>query len=46
LSYHAELPSGPAIVLMAGLAYLVSLLLGLRDGVLVLWWRRSVHFKG
>ncbi len=35
LSFHAELPSGPAIVLLAGLAYVVSLLFGRVDGV----WR-------
>ncbi len=45
LSYHAELPSGPAIVLVAGLLYALSLLAGWRDGVLVLWWRRSFHFR-
>lgn len=35
LSFHAELPSGPAIVLLAGLAYVGSLLFGRVDGV----WR-------
>jgi zinc/manganese transport system permease protein len=34
LSYHANLPSGPAIVLLAGGFYLVSLLLGRRDSLL------------
>lgn len=34
LSYHFSLPSGPAIVLTAGCVYLVSLLFGLRDGLL------------
>jgi zinc/manganese transport system permease protein len=36
LSYHAELPSGPAIVLTAGVLYLVSILIG-RNGGLI--WR-------
>jgi zinc/manganese transport system permease protein len=35
LSYHAELPSGPAIVLVCGAAYLLSVLVGPRDGVLL-----------
>jgi zinc/manganese transport system permease protein len=30
LSYHAALPSGPAIVLSAGAAYLLSILFGTR----------------
>jgi zinc/manganese transport system permease protein len=30
LSYHAALPSGPAIILSAGLAYLVSVMFGAR----------------
>lgn len=34
LSYHAELPSGPCIVLACGLLYLLSLFLGARDGLL------------
>ena len=33
LSYHAALPSGPAIVLVAGATYLVSLCLGSRDSL-------------
>ena len=33
LSYHAGLPSGPAIVLLAGALYLVSLCLGSRDSL-------------
>jgi zinc/manganese transport system permease protein len=39
LSFHAEMPSGPAIVLVAGGFYAVSLLFGRRDGLLR---RRSV----
>jgi zinc/manganese transport system permease protein len=34
LSYHADLPSGPAIVLVAGGFYAVSLLFGRHDGLL------------
>jgi zinc/manganese transport system permease protein len=34
LSFHAELPSGPAIVLVAGGFYAVSLLFGRHDGLL------------
>jgi zinc/manganese transport system permease protein len=38
LSYHAELPAGPAIILMAGFAYVGSLLLGREGGLLWLAW--------
>ena len=34
LSYHLQLPSGPAIVLLAGAAYLVSLAAGRHDSLL------------
>ncbi|HEY0201138.1 MAG TPA: metal ABC transporter permease [Burkholderiaceae bacterium] len=37
LSYHAQWPSGPAIVLVAGIVYLLSVVAGPRDGLL---WRR------
>ncbi|WP_130482675.1 metal ABC transporter permease [Sphaerotilus mobilis] len=41
LSFHAELPSGPAIVCLAGLAYVGSLLFGRVDGV---WrWRMAAQ---
>ena len=33
LSYHLQLPSGPAIVLLAGFAYLGSLALGRHDSL-------------
>ena len=36
LSFHAEWPSGPAIVLVAGVIYLLSLAAGPREGLL---WR-------
>jgi zinc/manganese transport system permease protein len=38
LSYHAELPAGPAIILVAGAAYLASLGLGREGGLLWLAW--------
>jgi zinc/manganese transport system permease protein len=34
VSYHAELPSGPSIILVAGGAYLLSLVLGREGGLL------------
>lgn len=34
LSYYQDLPSGPAIILTAGLAYLLSVCLGPQDGLL------------
>ena len=34
LSFHADLPSGPAIVLVAGVIYVLSLLFGRPDGLL------------
>jgi zinc/manganese transport system permease protein len=33
LSYHADLPSGPAIILTAGAFYLLSVVLGRRESV-------------
>jgi zinc/manganese transport system permease protein len=39
LSYHLDLPSGPAIVLVAGVAYLASVLVGPRDSVGALYFR-------
>ena len=38
LSYHADLPSGPSVVLLGGAAYLLSLAFG-RHGLLLLWHR-------
>lgn len=43
LSYHADLPSGPSIVLFAGGGYLVSLGFG-RQG-LILHWRQRRHLE-
>ncbi|HAT51443.1 MAG: metal ABC transporter permease [Nitrospirae bacterium] len=44
LSYHASLPSGPAIILTAGTFYIVSLALG-TDGVLRTRIRSQRHFQ-
>ena len=41
VSYHLDLPSGPAIVLVAGLAYLASVALGPRDSLRALYVRRA-----
>jgi zinc/manganese transport system permease protein len=38
LSFHAELPAGPAIILSAGAVYVASLLVGREGGVLWLAW--------
>jgi len=38
VSYHAEIPAGPAIVLAAGAAYIVSLVFGRAGGLLWLAW--------
>jgi zinc/manganese transport system permease protein len=43
LSYHVGLPSGPAIVLTAGAIYLISLLVGTRDGLLAHWLPTARH---
>ena len=37
LSYHLDLPSGPAIILSAGGLYLLSLIIGTRQGLLRRW---------
>ena len=41
LSFHLDVPSGPAIVLVAGLAYLASVLIGPRDSLRALYLRRE-----
>ena len=43
LSFHAEWPSGPAIVLVAGMVYLLSLFAGPREGLLWRHLRRGKH---
>jgi zinc/manganese transport system permease protein len=40
LSYHFELPSGAAIILVAGAIYLASLALGRSGGLVTAVWRR------
>lgn len=44
-SYHLDLPSGPAIVLAAGMLWMVSVVAGPVDGLLARWWRRP-HLAG
>src|SRR6516164_88575 len=41
LSYHLDLPSGPAIVLVAGVGYVASVTLGPRDSLRALYVRRT-----
>jgi zinc/manganese transport system permease protein len=43
LSFHAELPSGPCIVLICGLCYIVSVTLGPRGGILARRWHRQTR---
>ena len=40
LSYYADLPSGPAIILMAGAFCGLSMLTGVRGGILAHLYRR------
>jgi len=46
LSYHANLPSGPSIVLLAGAFYIVSLVAGRRDSILAIGLARRTHGGG
>jgi zinc/manganese transport system permease protein len=46
LSYHAELPSGPCIVLACGAVYIASVLLGPRDGLITRRWQARAHLAG
>jgi zinc/manganese transport system permease protein len=43
LSYYLDLPSGPAIILVAGVAYFVSVLVGPRDSLRVLYLHRKLQ---
>ncbi len=43
LSFHAQWPSGPAIVLLAGAFYMLSLLVGRRDSLLARIRGRRAH---
>jgi zinc/manganese transport system permease protein len=45
LSYSYALPSGPAIVLVLGAAYAVSLLFGIEGSVMARNWPRSRHLE-
>ena len=40
ISYHANLPSGPAVILAAGFVYLLSLAIGSNGGLLRRYIRR------
>ncbi len=44
LSYHADLPSGPAIILTAGGFYVLSLLFG-PAGILIMRFRPRRHLE-
>lgn len=44
LSYHASLPSGPAIILVLGIVYLASLMFG-RDGIVTRRLRSIRHLE-
>ena len=35
VSYHLSTPTGPTIILTAGVMYLISLLIGLKNGLLL-----------
>lgn len=43
LSFHAELPSGPCIVLVCGGVYILSVLFGTRDGIVTRRWQAASH---
>ena len=43
LSYHVDMPSGPAIILLCGMVYLCSLLFGLQGGMLARWLQGRRH---
>ena len=45
ISYQFDLPPGPAIILVVAILYLISLLFGLVDGVILTRLRRK-HFAG
>jgi zinc/manganese transport system permease protein len=45
LSARLDAPTGPAVVLAAGLAWIVSVLVGPVEGLLPRWWRRR-HLAG
>jgi zinc/manganese transport system permease protein len=46
ISYHLGLPSGPSVVLLAGVFYMLSLAFGSRDGLLLPRARRMHELEG
>lgn len=45
LSYHVDTPSGPAIILLCGVVYGISLLFGRQGGIVSRWWMRRHHHR-
>jgi zinc/manganese transport system permease protein len=45
ISFHVEIASGPAIVLVAAVFYLASIVTGSRSGLLVRWLRRPHYHE-
>ncbi len=45
LSYHIDMPSGPAIILLCAGAYFVSLIAGTQGGLLPRWLSRRRHLR-
>jgi hypothetical protein len=45
VSYHLDVPSGPAIVLVAALGYLASVLFGPGDSLRALYFRRAAVWR-
>lgn len=46
MSFYMDWPSGPSIVLLAGCAYLSSMLIGRRASLLASWRARRAHLAG
>ncbi|MDO5058860.1 MAG: metal ABC transporter permease [Neisseria sp.] len=44
-SYHVEIPSGPAIILLCGAWYLFSIVFGWESGIVSRWLRRGRHLQ-
>lgn len=43
ISYHIEIPSGPAIILCCSVLYLFSVILGKEGGILPKWFKNHRH---
>ncbi len=43
LSYHVDMPSGPAIILLCGVAYVFSLLFASQGGIITRWLSHQHH---